>query len=251
VAGPRRHSTWSGTTSVAAPRGPAGVQITRASGPKGPGARLGRWSHWRLGSGEGRVQVGSYLGHDLLGAADPRLPAAFAAGAALAALGSGRGPDGDLVPGDLLVDGDGHGHLRSVGYGRTYPLGKPVTNLPAGVPGMRSVAVALVTPRYAPVPIAALAGVPRPGHCGPQGRCEAEGQPSAAEKSRAAGTYSLLLNSVLGRSGSSLAGFANQAAYCPRNRPRNRCFIPVCAARPIRRESSLSVRSKSHLGGTS
>jgi hypothetical protein len=60
------------------------------------------------------------------------------------------------------------GHLRSVGYGRTYPLGKPVTNLPAWVPGMRSVAVALVTPRYAPVPIAALADVPRPGHVVPK-----------------------------------------------------------------------------------
>jgi hypothetical protein len=118
VAGPRRHSTWSGTTSVAVPRGPAGVQVARASGPKGPGARLGRRSHWRLGSGEGRVQVGSDLGHDLLGAADPGLPAAFAAGAALAALGSGRGPDGDLVPGDLLVDGDGHG---SPPIGRVWP----------------------------------------------------------------------------------------------------------------------------------
>jgi len=39
---------------------------------------------------------------------------------------------------------------------------------------MRSVAVALVTPRHAPVPTAALAGVPRPGHGGPEGRCEAE-----------------------------------------------------------------------------
>jgi hypothetical protein len=33
---------------------------------------------------------------------------------------------------------------------------------------MRSVAVALVTPRYAPVPIAALADVPRPGHVVPK-----------------------------------------------------------------------------------
>jgi hypothetical protein len=104
--------------------------------------------------------VGSYFGHDLLGAADLRLPAAFAAGATLAGFGWGRGPDGDLVPGDLLVDGDGHGHLQSVGDGRTYPLGKPVAKLPAWV-GMRSVAVALVRPRHAPVPITALAGVRR------------------------------------------------------------------------------------------
>jgi hypothetical protein len=121
VAGPRRHSKWSGTTSVAVPRGPAGVQVTRASAPKGPGARLGRRSRWRLGSAEGYVQVGSDLGHDLLGAADPGLPAAFAAGAALAALCSGRGPDGDLVPGDLLVDGDGHG---------SPPIGQVWPNLP-------------------------------------------------------------------------------------------------------------------------
>jgi len=168
VTGPRRHSTWSGTTNVAVPRGPAGVQVTRASGPKGSGARLGRRSHWRLGSAEGRVQVGSYLGHDLLGAADPGLPAAFAAGVALAALGSGRGPDGDLVPGDLLVDGDGHG---SPPIGRVWPnlsTWEAGHQLARWGPGMRSVAVALVTPRYALVAIAALASVPRPGHGGPK-----------------------------------------------------------------------------------
>jgi hypothetical protein len=110
-----------------------GVQVTQSLGPEAPGARLGRRSHRWLGSCQGRLQVGSDLGHDLLGAADPRLPAALAAGVTLAALGSGRGPDGDLVPGDLLVDRDGHGHLRSVGDGRTYPLGKPVTKLPAWV----------------------------------------------------------------------------------------------------------------------
>jgi hypothetical protein len=53
--------------------------------------------------------MGSDLGHDLLGTADPRRPAAFAAGATLAAGGSARRPDGDLVPGDLLIHGDGHG----------------------------------------------------------------------------------------------------------------------------------------------
>jgi hypothetical protein len=89
------------------------------------------------------------------------------------------------------------GHLRSVGYGRSYPLGKPVTNLPAGVRACGWSRLAVVTPRYAPVPIAALAGVPRPGHGGPEGRCEAEGQPSATEQPRAAETYSLVLNSLL------------------------------------------------------
>jgi hypothetical protein len=53
--------------------------------------------------------VGSDLGHDLLGAADPRFPAACAASAALAALGSPCEPNGDLVPGDLFVNGDGYG----------------------------------------------------------------------------------------------------------------------------------------------
>jgi hypothetical protein len=104
-----RHSPWWGTTSAEVLRHPPGVQATLASAPSAPGARLGRRSHRRLGRCQGRVQVGSYLGHDLLGTANPRLPAALAAAAAVAALGWGRGPDGDLVPGDLLVDGDGHG----------------------------------------------------------------------------------------------------------------------------------------------
>jgi hypothetical protein len=52
--------------------------------------------------------VGSDLGHDLLGTADPRLPAAFAANATLTAFGSTGEPNGDLVPGDLFVHGDGH-----------------------------------------------------------------------------------------------------------------------------------------------
>jgi hypothetical protein len=72
-------------------------------------SELGRRFPWRLGRCQGCFEVGSYLGHDLLGAADPRLPAALAAGVALAEFGSGRGSHGDLVPGDLLVDGDGHG----------------------------------------------------------------------------------------------------------------------------------------------
>jgi hypothetical protein len=101
----------------------------RASGPDDSGARLGRLSYWPLGSCEGLIEVTSHLGHDLLDGADPRLPAAFATGVALAGFGWGRGPDDDLVPGDLLVDEDGHSHL-SVGDGRTYLLGKPVTKFP-------------------------------------------------------------------------------------------------------------------------
>jgi len=116
-------------------------RVTRASGPQSPGVRLGRLSRVRLGGSYGRVQVGSHFGHDLLGAADPRRPAAFAAGAALAGVGWARRSDGDLVPGDLRVDGDGHGHLRSVGYGRTYSLGEPEANS-RSAPGRRSVAVA-------------------------------------------------------------------------------------------------------------
>jgi hypothetical protein len=108
-----------------------GRQVMRASGSEDSGARLGRLSHWPRGSCEGLIQVGSHLGHDLLDAADPRLPAAFATGVTLAGFGWARGPDDDLVPGDLLVDEDGHGHLPSVGDGRTYPLRKPVTKFPA------------------------------------------------------------------------------------------------------------------------
>jgi hypothetical protein len=181
VAGPRRHSKWSGTTSVAVPRGPAGVQVTRASAPKGPGARLGRRSRWRLGSAEGYVQVGSDLGHDLLGAADPGLQPHSQLARRWPLCVRAAGLTVTLCPATCSLTEMVTGHLRSVRYGRTYPLGKPVTKLPAGVPVIRSVAVALVTPRHAPVPTAALAGVPRPGHGGPEGRCEAEGRESATE----------------------------------------------------------------------
>jgi hypothetical protein len=135
---------WPGTTSAGVLPGPLGVQVTRPSGPEAPGARLR--SHWWLGSGEGRVQVGSDLGHDLLGAADPGLPAALAAGAALAARGWGRGPDGDLVPWRPARSR----RCSQVTFDRRWwpnlptPPGKPVTNCPLG-PGRRSVAVALVT----------------------------------------------------------------------------------------------------------
>jgi hypothetical protein len=107
-----------------------GRQVMRASGPDDSGARLGGLSHWRLGSCEGLIEVGSHLGHDLLDAADPRLPAAFATGVTLAGFGWGRGPDDNLMPGDLLVDEDGHSHLQSVGDGRTYLLGKLLTKFP-------------------------------------------------------------------------------------------------------------------------
>jgi hypothetical protein len=128
-----RPSIWSGHHQPRCAGPSTGVQVTQSLGLEGPGARLGRLSPRRLGSCQGRFQVGSDLGHDLLGTADPRLPATFAAGATLAALGSARGPDGDLVPGNLLVDRDGHGHLQSVGDGRSYPLGTPITKLPAWV----------------------------------------------------------------------------------------------------------------------
>jgi hypothetical protein len=84
-------------------------QVTRASALEDAGTRLGRLFHLPLGRCEGRLQVGSDLGHDLLGAADPRLPAACTASSTLAAPGSTCQPNGDLVPGDLFVHGDGHG----------------------------------------------------------------------------------------------------------------------------------------------
>src|SRR5829696_9385738 len=52
-------------------------------------------------------------------------------------------------------------HLRSVGDGRT-PTGETGHQIARAGPGVRSVAVALVTPRHAPVLIAVPAGV-RPG----------------------------------------------------------------------------------------
>jgi hypothetical protein len=155
--------------------------------------------------------VGSYFGHDLLGAADLRLPAAFAAGATLAGFGWGRGPDGDLVPGDLLVDGDGHGHLQSVGDGRTYPLGKPVAKLPAWV-GMRSVAVALVRPRHAPVPITALAGVRRRAMA--VRKSVSDGRSALRLETQATKLLSSAEFSSC-RSGHRWTKLAEQAAYCP------------------------------------
>jgi hypothetical protein len=98
------------------------------------------------GSCQDCFEVGSDLGHDLLGAADPRLPAALADGVALAAVGSGRGSHGDRVPGDLLVDGDGHGTSDQSVMAEPTPLGKPITKFSVGS-SMRSVTVGLVTPR--------------------------------------------------------------------------------------------------------
>jgi hypothetical protein len=122
----------------------AGIQVRRSSTSDFPRAALDRLSHWPLGSGEGRLQVGSYLGHNLFGTTDLRLPAAFTAGTTLAGLGSARGPDGNPVPGHLLVHGDAHGHLPSVGESQTYPLGKPATKFLTPGPPMRCVAIALV-----------------------------------------------------------------------------------------------------------
>ena len=47
------------------------------------------------------------------------------------------------------------------------------------------------------------------------------------------------------------AEHTNQAAYRTPTRPRNRPAIPVCAAQPIRRDSSLSDRSPIHRGEAS
>lgn len=128
-------------------------------GPEDPGLKLGRLSRSRLGSSYGRVQVRSYIGHDLLGAAGPRVPAALAAGAALAALGWGRGPDGDLVPGDLLVDGDGHGAPPIGRVWPNLPAWEAGANFPARLRG-RGPSCGLVAPRLCPVVVAALAGAP-------------------------------------------------------------------------------------------
>jgi hypothetical protein len=130
--GPWPLRTCSRATSVGSLVRLPDVQLTPVSAPEASEARLGR-SLSPLASGEGRFQVGSDLGHDLLGAADPRLPAALAAGAALAALGSGCRAAVTLCPATCLLTEMVTGHLRSVGNGRTYPLGKPVAKLPARV----------------------------------------------------------------------------------------------------------------------
>ena len=44
------------------------------------------------------------------------------------------------------------------------------------------------------------------------------------------------------------AELAKQAAYRHPNQPRKRLVIPICAARPIRRDARLSDRSQSHRG---
>jgi hypothetical protein len=128
----RRRYAHGRATSFGVPRRVPGVRVTPVSGPEGPGARLGRRFPWRLGRCQGCFEVGSYLGHDLLGAADPRLPAALAAGVALAEFGSGRGSHGDLVPGDLLVDGDGHGRSDRSVMAEPTQLGNRSPNWPLG-----------------------------------------------------------------------------------------------------------------------
>ncbi len=114
----RHVATCHGVAAVPLPRGPvsradryAAPQVERVTGelqdckpgstvePAVPLAVLSRYH---------RVQMRADLGHDLLGASGSRPPAAFAAGAASATPGWWRGPDGDLVPGDLLIDRNGH-----------------------------------------------------------------------------------------------------------------------------------------------
>jgi hypothetical protein len=71
---------------------------------------------------DGHVQMGSDLGHDLLGVAYPRPPAAFAAGPA-STTPSGRGSGDDhLMPGHLLIDRDDHGQLGGWRRGRSVAL---------------------------------------------------------------------------------------------------------------------------------
>jgi hypothetical protein len=79
----------------------------------------------------------AYLGHDLLGASGPRPPAACAVGATSATAGWWRGPDGDLVPSDLLIDRDRHVAPRRSVEGPFYRLGVygsvgPVSNRQTG-----------------------------------------------------------------------------------------------------------------------
>ena len=71
-----------GRASGASRAGGAGGGVRRVLGPEHAGARRGWLSHSPLGSCQGRFQVGSDLGHHLLGATGPRLPAALAASGA-------------------------------------------------------------------------------------------------------------------------------------------------------------------------
>src|SRR6266508_1050247 len=139
-------SNSSGSRTASAPRSqdasPRGREHPGRSGlDRGDKGNFGL----AFGGSCGRVQMRAYLGHDLFGAAGPRLPAAFAAGAASAAPGWWRGPDGDLVPGDLLVDGDGHGSPRRIAeaalsavfvlMGRKVVLYQPPRSQPRSVMG--------------------------------------------------------------------------------------------------------------------
>jgi hypothetical protein len=115
-------------------RHPPGVEVTRTSALEAAGAtRLGRLFHLPLGRCEGRLQVGSDLGHDLLGAADPRLPAACTASATLAPSGRPASLTVTLCPATCSFTEMVTVHLRSAGDGRTYPHAEPVTKFPAQV----------------------------------------------------------------------------------------------------------------------
>src|SRR5215203_2233989 len=91
--------------------------------------------------------------------------------------GSRRGPDGDLAPGDLFVDGDGHGAPPIGRWWPNPPTWETGRQIARAGQGVRSVAVALVTQgtrrcRLQCPPVYA------PGHCGPGGWGATEGQQS-------------------------------------------------------------------------
>jgi hypothetical protein len=125
-----------------------GVQVTEPSAPEEPGGRLGWLFHWWLGSCQGRVQVGSDLGMtcSVLPTWDCQLRMQLAR--RWPRLVRAAGLTVTLCPATCSLTEMVTAHLRSVGDGRTYPVGKPVTKCPLGS-RMWSVAVALITARPA------------------------------------------------------------------------------------------------------
>jgi hypothetical protein len=103
--------------------------------------RVLAWTTWQL-TGCGPSTSAEVLGHPQH-PDEATISAAFTGGTALAGLGSARGPDGNPVPGHLLVHGDAHGHLHSVGDGQTYPIGGKPTKFSLAAT-MRCIAIALV-----------------------------------------------------------------------------------------------------------
>jgi hypothetical protein len=101
---------------------PLGVQVRRPSGPEDPGARRGQRSHSRLGGCVGAsrwVRISGMI-CSVLPIRDSQPHSQLAqrwlvlVRAADLTLG--------LVPGDLLVHGDGHGHLQSVMLNASGPM---------------------------------------------------------------------------------------------------------------------------------